>query len=149
MCPAPHAGLWIFGVVVGQNGIDPKAALQTLTRGLDDCDSARELFTRGQQRLAILESPPIVLHVGDLQPLGAAPFRECDNLFEPVEVTPVDDGVQRESDRAAAHHLRNAQLELVGARAGEFVRRTFLGILQAQLYMVETGFDQGVQTRFV
>ena len=143
--PATHAGLWVFGVVVGDDVVDEEPTAQPLARRLYHLGRVLHLPWLRHQRRAVLVGPAIVLRVSDLQPVRAEPLGERDHLLDIIEVLAVDDGVDRQRQAALGDELRRLELLLeslsvVGDAVAAFRRR----VLHRDLHMLDTGLGKRV-----
>ena len=78
----------------------------------------------------------------DLHAIGLKRFERGDHLFEMIDVLPVHDQVHGEGDAVPANQLRQFEFVRMHASAGDPVRRTFFGILKAELNVIEAGVHQ-------
>ena len=79
--PAVHAGARAIGVVVGAHEEDLHLAAQALARrGGRLARASSSGGARRQERVAVGERPAEVLRVGQLEPLGAEPLGQRDEL---------------------------------------------------------------------
>ena len=100
--PAAHAGFGKARVVIGDDGIDADASGEVLFGGGDGFDSPIQLLACGQERGAILQSPAVVLGVGDLHALWSELLDERDHLFKVIDVLAMDDEINGERDLVTA-----------------------------------------------
>ena len=92
--------------------------------------------------LAIGEGPAEVLDVGEFDASGAGGFDDFQHLLDLIDVSAVDDEVQRDRDANFFQPFEDAEFLGVGFGSGNFVCDFFSGALEAELEMVEAGFDQ-------
>ena len=101
------------------------------------------------QRVAVGERPAGILHIGDLQPLGAERKRELDEFRHLLDIVAVDRRVDGERQAGRPRAPRRLQLLLVAAA---MVADAFGGrrprALEAQLQMVEPGFGERLDAAF-
>ena len=96
---------------------------------------------------AVCQPPAVILDVGHLEPVGAERHGEIDDLVEMLEVLPVYDRIDGQRQPRLAHQPCHPALGLLRAReTGDPVARGRLGILQAELDVLEPGIDQTGET---
>lgn len=140
--PAAHAGFGIFGVIVGNDVFDANLSFEAFLFVGDKCERLIELFARGQEVFAIRESPSVILDVGEFDACGAGRFGDGEHFFKLINVAAVNDEVQGDGDTMLPEPLEDAEFLFVGTSSGDFVGDFFAGALEAELKMVETGFNQ-------
>ena len=147
--PAAHAGLWEFGVVVGDDELDAKFAGKAQLGILEELYGLQELLASGKKFFAIGKSPTVVLDVSKLDAGSGGRFREGEHFRELIEIAAVDDEIEREGDAAGFEPIEDAKFLLVRVSVGDFGGGFGPGALEAELEMIESGGDQGIQAGFV
>ena len=108
-----------------------------------------ELGARGQEIFAVGEGPAVVLDVGEFDSRGAGGFGDLEHFVDLVDVAAVDDEVQGDGDADFFQPVEDAEFLRVGFCAGDFVGGVFVGALEAELEVVEAGFDELRELWFV
>ena len=147
--PAAHAGFGIFRVVVGDDRFDANFSAQAFFGAFDDFERLIELLARGQQAFAIGEGPAVVLHVGEFDAGGARGFGDLQHFFDLIDVAAVNDEIERDRDADFFQPFEDAEFLCVGFCAGDFFGGFFAGTLEAELEVIEAGFDEFREACFV
>lgn len=96
--PATHAGLGIFCVVIGNDGLDADFAAEAFFGSFDLDEGLIELHACGQQAVAIGEAPTVVLHIGKFDAGGARGFGDLEHFVDLIDVAAVNDEIKRDRD---------------------------------------------------
>ena len=80
LAPAAVAGLGVCLVIVRQDVGDLHPSTIALDGPLGDLPRALDLFSRRHEGRPVLQSPPVVLGVGELDPVGSEIGRHVDEL---------------------------------------------------------------------
>lgn len=147
--PAAHARFGIPRVIVGNDVFDAKLAFEALLRRLEKINRLHKLAASGKKRIAIRESPAVILHVCEFDARGAGRFRESQHFGELVEIAAVNDEIERYGDAMMPQPIEDAKLLRMGFRAGDFLGNFLAGALEAELKMVETSFDERSELGFI
>ena len=142
--PAAHARLWKPCIVVGHDGVDLDLAFQSLLGLVNDFERGDHLPSRRQQCVHILRSPTVVLDVRDFQSLRLQRLGKGNHLFEMIHVLPVNHHVDGEGGSRSANQRRDLQFQRVGARSGDPVCTGLPRILETELNVIESRFDQSI-----
>src|SRR6201988_4113959 len=86
--PAAHALLRPQRVVIRHDIVDGQHALEPRLRLLDDAAGLLDLPHGRHQRGAVFQSPAVILHIGDFQPVGIEVERHLDDLGQLMQVLP-------------------------------------------------------------
>jgi hypothetical protein len=109
----------------------------------------RELLAGGKKRIAIGESPAVILNVGELNAAGTGGFGEGEHCGELIDVAAVNDEVESDGDTMAFEPFADTEFLRVGFGSGDFVGGLFACALKAQLKMIESGLDESFEARFI
>ena len=136
-------GFGILRVVIRNDIFDPDfSSTGVPARAFKNSMDCVELRARGQQVIAIGESPAVILDVGELDARGAGRFGDSEHLLELIDVAAVNDEIECDSDAMALQPFEDAEFLRVGFGAGDFVGDFFARALKAQLKVIEAGFDE-------
>lgn len=147
--PAAHAGLGIFRVVVGDDGLDADFAAEAFFGGFDSDQGLIELRARGQQAVAIGEAPSVILHVGKFNASGARRFGDLEHFVDLIDVAAVNDEIERDGDANFFQPTEEPEFLRVGFCAGDFFGGVGVGTLETELDVVEAGVDELREFGFV
>jgi len=147
--PAAHAGFGEFGIVIRDDVFDAKFACETLLSILEEFDGLQELFASGEKQRAVGECPAVILDVRKFDAGSGRGFGKSQHFGKLIEIAPVNDEIQRESDAAGFKPAENADFMLVRMRIGDFSSDFRPGTLEAELEMVEAGGEQSIEARLV
>ena len=147
--PAAHAGLRIFCVVVGDDGLDANFAAEAVFGGFDFGERLIELRARGQQSVSIGEAPTVVLHIGKFDASCARGLGDFQHFVDLIDVAAVNDEVERDGDADFFQPFEDTEFLCVGFSAGDFFGGVCVGTLEAELDVVEAGFDELREFLFV
>ncbi len=95
----------------------------------------------GEQAFAIGEGPAVILHVREFDAGGARGFGDLQHFFDLVDVAAVDYEIQRYRDADFFQPFEDAEFLRVGFCVGDFLGGFFAGGLEAELEVVQAGFD--------
>ena len=142
--PASHASFGELSVVVGQDGVDPDAALEANLGGLECAEGIFQLRCGGHEGVPILQCPAVVLGVRDLDAIGPEFFEEQEHLLEMIEIAAVHDQVGREGDFVLTDPAGEFDFVEVRLRSGDVVCTVWLRILKTDLDVIEpTAYEAG------
>ncbi len=108
-----------------------------------------ELRARGQQAVAIGEAPTVILHIGKFDASGARGFGDFEHFVDLIDVAAVNDEIERDGDADFFQPFEDAEFLRVGFCAGDFFGGVGVGALEAELDVVEAGFDELREFLFV
>src|SRR6516162_6482025 len=81
--------------------------------------------------------------MSDFEPVGAERYGQVDGRVEAVEVLPVHDRVDGQRQPRLTNEARRSPLCLLSSEeAGDAIAEDHVGILEAELDVLETGVDQ-------
>jgi len=127
--PAPH--------------IDRQNAFQPRLGFFDDPAGFLDLLQGRHQRGAVLQRPAVILHIGDLEPVGIEIDRHLDDVGELMQVLPVHHRINGERQIELAGPFRDFELFLVGLlESGDAVGQHRFVALEADLHMAQPGIGQ-------
>ena len=85
--------------------------------------------------------------MGDLQPVRMQRHGELDHGIDMLDILPVDDGIDRQRRAAFAHPAGEGKLLFLDiGHMADPDRRIGLGILEADLHVIQAGIDQRHET---
>ena len=110
---------------------------------LDDAAGLLDLCQRRHQRRAVLQRPAVILHIGDLEPVGVEIDRHLDDVGQLMQVLPVHHRIDRQRQIEFAGPFRDFDLLLMRVlQAGDAVGDDGLVALKADLHMAQSGIGQ-------
>lgn len=113
--------------------------MQPPARFLNDLRCPVDLFLGWHQGGAVLQRPAVVLHIGDLQPLGIEGHSHLDNLGQLVQVLPVHHGVDGERQPKLARPAGGFELLSMAAPVtADTISKLSFAALKADLNVRET-----------
>ena len=142
LAPAAVAGLRILLVIVREDEQDLHSAPMGLLGPLGDLERTIHLLACRHERVAIDQSPAVVLRVGQLEPVGAHLRGQVDDLLNAVEVRLVEHDVDREGEPEFAHQGRGRALLLHRSHAGDPLGIVVIGVLQRDLDVLQPGLAE-------
>ena len=81
-----------------------------------------QLLAGGNQRIPILQGPPVILSVGNFQAIRVQLFSKSNHLLEMIEILTMHYQIHRERNRKPANHSRQNDFVRVRLRACNPVR---------------------------
>jgi len=112
-------------------------------RFLDNTAGLLNLFDSRHQRRAVLQSPAVILHVGDFQPVGVEIDSHLDDVGQLKKILPMHDRVDRQWQVQFTRPLGDLDFLCVSAfEAGNAVGDDRLVALKADLHVTQPGIGQ-------
>src|SRR3954451_16233514 len=144
--PAAHGLLRPQRVIIGHDIVDRQPALQPLARLLDDAGALVELHHGRHQGGAVLQRPAVILHIGDLEPVGVEIDRHLDDIRQLVQVLPVHHRIHGERQIELARPFCPFELLAVPVFvAADAIGEGFFNAREADLDVPEPGIRKLAQ----
>ncbi len=141
--PAAHAFLRPQRVIIRHHKVDGQNALEPDLGFLDDAAGLLHLFQGRHQRRAVFQCPAVILHIGDLEPVGVEIDRHLDDVGQLMQVLPVHHRIDRQRQVQFAGPFCDLQLLLMRLlQPGDAVGDSGLVALKADLDVAEPGIGQ-------
>ena len=141
--PAAHARLRELCVIVGRHVVDIQHAFQPVLRLADDGSFLKDPFVIGQKRGPISGCPAVILHMGDLEPVGFEFKGEVDQRARLPDIMPVRRRVEGQGQARFPNPARDAELLLQALFViSDLVGDLRVHTLQAELDMIEATICQ-------
>ena len=135
--------------IIGHHEVNLHLAPDAFPEALHDLLRPLHLFAAGQQLLAVVPGPAVVLGVGQFHVVGAQPQRHLQNLLHVIDVEPVQHHVEHHGIVVLLDQSRDLRFQIEGARAAQKVVHLPRAVLEGELNVIQPGLLQGMQTRFV
>ena len=112
-------------------------------RFLDDAAGLLDLRDGRHQRRAIFQRPAVILHVGDLQPVGVEIDRHLDDVRKLMQVLTMHDRVDRQRQIQFARPFRDFDFLFMRIfQPGDAIGDAGLVALKTDLHMTQAGIGQ-------
>src|SRR5580692_540651 len=128
--PSTHTRLGIARIIIRDHTINSHSAGKPLLRRFYNAQAVFQLFTRRNQRIPILQSPTVILSVGNLQAVWLQLFRKSNHLLEVIEILAMNHQVHSERNWEPPNHLRKNNFVTMGFRSRNPVRGCVFRILK-------------------
>ncbi|OOO03569.1 MAG: hypothetical protein USCGTAYLOR_00169 [Chromatiales bacterium USCg_Taylor] len=147
--PAVHAGFGAVLIIVGNDIKDFHPAFHAFLIGMGDGLGPLELLTAGQQAIAVVKGPAVILRRGKLHVVGVEVVGETQHGLDLVDVIAMSHKAQDHRVAVFLYGARHLDLVRERFRSRQIIIEILPARLETDLDMVQSGLAERFQARLI